>query len=42
VTPTIPDRVDVVHFPKHGRYLVICGVLPHFQDGMYGWVKVIR
>jgi hypothetical protein len=42
VTPTIPDRVDVVHFPKRGRYLVICGVLPHFNDGMYGWVRVIR
>jgi plastocyanin len=36
------DRVEVVHFAKPGTYLVICGVLPHFQDGMYGFVKVIR
>jgi plastocyanin len=36
------DRVEVVQFPKPGTYLVICGVLPHFQEGMYGFVKVIR
>ena len=35
------DRVEVVHFPEKGLYLVICGVLPHFDDGMYGWVKVV-
>jgi plastocyanin len=36
------DRVEVVHFDKPGTYLVICGVLPHFNEGMYGFVKVIR
>jgi hypothetical protein len=35
------DRVEVVHFNRPGLYLVICGVLPHFQDGMYGYVRVI-
>jgi plastocyanin len=40
---TLPlDRVEVVHFDKPGTYLVICGVLPHFSEGMYGFVKVIR
>jgi plastocyanin len=40
---TLPrDRVEVVHFDKPGTYLVICGVLPHFTEGMYGFVKVIR
>src|SRR5262245_36254078 len=36
------DRVEVVQFANPGTYLVICGVLPHFQEGMYGFVKVIR
>lgn len=36
------DRVEVVHFPKRGTYLVVCAFLPHFSDGMYGWVKVAR
>ena len=35
------DRVEVVHFPNPGTYLVICGVLPHFQEGMFGFVKVL-
>ncbi|MCI0348614.1 MAG: hypothetical protein L0Z53_04240, partial [Acidobacteriales bacterium] len=36
------DRVEVVLFPNPGRYLVICGVLPHFaNDNMFGFVKVI-
>ena len=34
------DRVEVVHFDKPGRFLVICAVLPHFQEGMYGYVEV--
>lgn len=34
------DRVETVHFDKPGRFLVICAVLPHFQDGMYGYVRV--
>jgi plastocyanin len=36
------DRVEVVRFPEPGRYLVICGVLPHFViDGMFGFVRVL-
>lgn len=36
----VQDRVEVVQFPNPGTYLVICGVLPHFLDNMYGFVKV--
>jgi hypothetical protein len=36
------DRVEVVHFPNRGLYLVICGVLPHFvDDDMFGFVRVL-
>jgi plastocyanin len=35
------DRVEVVHFHTPGTYLVICGVLPHFNDGMVGFVRVL-
>lgn len=36
------DRVEAVHFPHPGTYLVICAVLPHFvNDHMFGWVKVL-
>lgn len=35
------DRVEVVHFANPGTYLVICGVLPHFQEGMFGFVEVL-
>jgi plastocyanin len=35
------DRVEVVGFSKRGTYLVICAVNVHFNDGMFGWVKVI-
>ncbi len=34
------DRVEVVHFERPGTYLVICGVLPHFNGGMIGYVTV--
>jgi len=34
------DRVEVVQFTEPGTYLVICGFLFHFQEGMFGWVKV--
>lgn len=37
----VVDRVEVVHFPNPGTYLVICGVLPHFSEGMFGFVKVL-
>jgi plastocyanin len=36
------DRVEVVHFTRPGRHLVICAFLPHFNDNMYGWVRVLR
>jgi hypothetical protein len=42
VNPAAQDRVEVVHFPAAGTYLVICGILPHLQENMFGWVKVIR
>ena len=35
------DRVEVVQFDEPGIYLVVCGVLPHFQDNMYGFVRVL-
>ena len=38
--PTL-DRVEVVHFANPGTYLVICGVLPHFNQGMFGFVTVL-
>lgn len=34
------DRSEVVQFPQPGTYLVVCGVLPHFNDRMHGFVKV--
>ena len=37
----IQDRVEVVNFHEPGLYLVICGVLVHFQDGMIGYVRVL-
>jgi plastocyanin len=40
VFPTL-DRVEVVHFANPGTYLVICSVLPHFNTGMFGFVKVL-
>jgi plastocyanin len=40
--PNTFDPVEVVHFPKLGTYLVICGVRPHFvNDHMFGFVKVV-
>ena len=35
------DRVEVVHFDNPGTYLVLCAVLPHFLEGMYGYVRVL-
>jgi plastocyanin len=37
----LQESTEVVHFPKPGTYLVICGVLPHFNDGMFGFVRVL-
>ena len=36
------DRIEVVQFHAPGKFLVICGVQPHFvNDQMYGWVRVL-
>ena len=37
----ILDRVEVVHFHDPGTYLVICGLRPHFLDGMFGYIEVL-
>ena len=34
------DRIETVNFKEPGRYLVVCGVLPHFVEGMHGYVNV--
>lgn len=41
-TPSNPaiDRVESVNFKEPGRYLVVCGVRPHFIEGMHGYVTV--
>ena len=36
------NRVEPVSFLKPGRFLVICAVLPHLNDGMFAWVEVGR
>ena len=38
---SLQERTEVVHFSKPGRYLVVCGVLPHFNGGMFGFVRVL-
>jgi len=36
------DRVEAVQFHAEGKFLVICGIQPHFvNDKMYGWVRVL-
>jgi hypothetical protein len=46
VPQPMQDSVEVIRFSEPGRYLVICGVLPHFYDAatgqfiMYGYVRV--
>lgn len=44
LSPTIPnlvvDRIEAVNFKEPGRYLVVCGVRPHFDAGMHGYVNV--
>jgi len=34
------NRVEAVTFSTPGTYLVVCNVTPHFNDGMYAYVKV--
>ena len=40
--PAPLDRVEVVTFAEPGRYLVVCGLVPHFLANMAGYVNVIR
>jgi len=38
---TVVDRIEAVNFKEPGRYLVTCGVVPHFfNDSMHGYVNV--
>jgi hypothetical protein len=34
------NRTETVAFLEPGRFLVICAVLPHFNDKMYAWIEV--
>jgi len=34
------NRVETVSFLQPGSFLVICAVLPHFNDKMYAWIEV--
>ena len=36
----VVDRVESVNFKEPGRYLVVCGVRPHFDTDMHGYVNV--
>jgi plastocyanin len=36
----VVDRIEAVNFKEPGRYLVICGVRPHFDTDMHGYVNV--
>jgi len=36
----VVDRIEAVNFKEPGRYLVVCGVRPHFDSGMHGYVNV--
>jgi len=36
----VVDRIEAVNFKAPGRYLVVCGVRPHFDTSMHGYVNV--
>jgi plastocyanin len=36
----VRDRVEVVNFARPGRFLVVCGVVFHFREGMHGFINV--
>jgi len=36
--PVVP--AGTLSFLEPGRFLVICAVLPHFNDKMYAWIEV--
>ena len=35
------DRIEVVSLANPGTYLVVCSLVPHFDEGMHGWIKVL-
>lgn len=35
------DRTETITFASPGTYLVVCGLVPHFLEGMHGFVKVV-
>ena len=35
------DRIEVVSLANPGTYLVVCGLVPHFDEGMHAWIKVV-
>lgn len=39
--PLPQDRQETVTFADSGTYLVVCGLVPHFDERMHGWVKVV-
>lgn len=39
--PLPQDRVETVTFANKGVHLVVCGLVPHFNEGMHGFVKVV-
>jgi plastocyanin len=39
--PLPQDRQETVTFADTGTYLVVCGLVPHFDEGMHGFVKVV-
>ena len=42
-TAALPqDRVETVQLAKPGRYLAVCGFVPHFDDRMFGYIRVLR
>ena len=36
----VQDRVESINLPQAGRYLVVCGVVPHLLEGMHGFITV--
>ena len=36
------DRVETVQLSQPGRYLAVCGFVPHFDDRMFGFIRVLR
>lgn len=35
------DRSETITIAHPGTYLVVCGLVPHFLEGMHGFVKVV-